>query len=142
MAQIARQQLGWRMRAMPYLYTAFYDAHTFGCPVARPLFFAFPGDAGAFEASSRQWLMGDGLLIAPVTQVGTALAVRRAAGAGSCLHVHLDLGLGAGMQLHAAQLPASASACVGSTYGTSMPSPSSRAAWLRTPVLSRRTAPM
>ena len=114
MAQIARQQLGWRMRAMPYLYTAFYDAHTFGCPVARPLFFAFPGDSGAFEASSRQWLMGDGLLIAPVTQVGSALAVRRGAGAGagSCLHVHLDLGFCAGIQLHAAQLPASARACV------------------------------
>ena len=69
MAQIARQQLGWRMRAMPYLYTAFFDAHHYGCPVARPMFYAFPADGGSFEASSTQWLMGDGLMIAPVTVV-------------------------------------------------------------------------
>ena len=74
-AQIARQQLGWRMRAMPYLYTAFFDAHTYGCPVARPLFFAFPGDGGSFAASSTQWLMGDGLMIAPITQVWAACCV-------------------------------------------------------------------
>jgi len=36
--------LHWRLRAMPYTYTAHHTAHATGCPIARPLFFAFPAD--------------------------------------------------------------------------------------------------
>lgn len=68
-AQIARQQLGWRMRAMPYLYTAFFDSSQYGCPVMRPLFFAFPADENIYSPSNTQFLIGDGLMINPVTVV-------------------------------------------------------------------------
>ena len=63
------------MRAMPYLYTAFFDANQYGCPVMRPLFFAFPADENVYGTSSgtgpsnTQFLIGDGLLINPVTVV-------------------------------------------------------------------------
>jgi len=61
-AEVSRKVLGWRLRAAPYLYTAFYDSHTRGCPIARPLFFAFPADA-ATAALKEQWMMG----VAPLT---------------------------------------------------------------------------
>lgn len=60
-AEVSRKVLGWRLRAAPYLYTAFYDSHTRGCPIARPLFFAFPADAGT-AALKEQWMMGAGPL--------------------------------------------------------------------------------
>ena len=57
MADVARKVLGWRLRLMPHLYSAFYDSHTHGCPVARPLFFNFPSD-GATLRLREQWMMG------------------------------------------------------------------------------------
>ncbi|KAK9915638.1 hypothetical protein WJX75_001864 [Coccomyxa subellipsoidea] len=68
-AEVSRKVLGWRLRAMPYLYTAFYDSHVYGCPIARPLFFTFPSDAGTL-ALKEQWMMGDALLITPVLRRG------------------------------------------------------------------------
>lgn len=56
-AEVSRKVLGWRLRAMPYLYTSFFDSHTYGCPIARPLFFTFPSDAGTL-ALKEQWMMG------------------------------------------------------------------------------------
>ncbi len=44
MTAAARTVLHWRLRAMPYTYTAHHTAHATGCPIARPLFFAFPAD--------------------------------------------------------------------------------------------------
>jgi alpha-glucosidase (family GH31 glycosyl hydrolase) len=55
---------------MPYLYTAFYDAHTFGCSVMRPLFFSFPGDAASYNID-QQWMLGDALMVAPILTQGT-----------------------------------------------------------------------
>ena len=57
MAEVSRKVLGWRLRLMPYLYSAFYDSHARGCPVARPLFFVFPGDATTLLLRE-QWMMG------------------------------------------------------------------------------------
>jgi alpha-glucosidase (family GH31 glycosyl hydrolase) len=54
-----------RYRLMPYLYSAFADANESGAPVARPLFFEFPGDSYA-RAVHLQWLLGADLLVSPV----------------------------------------------------------------------------
>ena len=56
-AEVSRKVLGWRLRAMPYLYASFFDSHTYGCPIARPLFFTFPSDANTL-AIKEQWMMG------------------------------------------------------------------------------------
>jgi len=64
--------LGWRL---PYLYTAHFQAHARGCPVARPLFAAFPADAGVRNLAG-QWMTGDALMVSPVLAEGaTAAAV-------------------------------------------------------------------
>ena len=57
MAEVSRKVLGWRLKAMPYLYTAFYDSHVFGCPIARPLWFNFPSDSATLRLQE-QWMMG------------------------------------------------------------------------------------
>lgn len=57
--------LGWRLRLLPYLYTAHFHAHIRGCPVARPLFTAFPADP-AVRNLAGQWMTGDALMISPV----------------------------------------------------------------------------
>ena len=54
MATVAKASFGWRLRLLPYIYTAFHDGHESGCPVMRPLFMAFPGDASV-RGNNRQW---------------------------------------------------------------------------------------
>ena len=56
-AEVSRKVLGWRLKALPYLYSAFYDSHTFGCPIARPLWFNFPSDPATLRLQE-QWMMG------------------------------------------------------------------------------------
>eukprot|EP00884_Botryococcus_braunii_P003098 jgi/Botrbrau1/1278/Bobra.0163s0061.1 len=68
-AEAARKVLQARYRALPYLYTAFWQAHKFGCPIARPLLFAAPADPAAL-ANDAQWLMGDAMLVSPVLHRG------------------------------------------------------------------------
>ena len=55
--EVSRKVLGWRLKALPYLYSAFYDSHTFGCPIARPLWFNFPSDPATLRLQE-QWMMG------------------------------------------------------------------------------------
>ena len=43
---------------MPYLYTAFYDSHIFGCPIARPVWFNYPKDRTVLGLQE-QWMMGE-----------------------------------------------------------------------------------
>ena len=69
MAEVSRKVLSWRLRLLPYLYTAHFHAHTHGCPVARPLFTAFPADP-AVRNLAGQWMTGDALMIAPVLTEG------------------------------------------------------------------------
>ncbi len=72
-AEVSRKVLGWRLKAMPYLYTAFYDSHTFGCPIARPLWFNFPSDSTTLQLHE-QWMMGE--LQRPCTVIGFSLFAR------------------------------------------------------------------
>ena len=67
MAETGRKNLGWRYKALPYIYTAFFDAHQYGSPVARPLFYTFPSDTTTWS-NNGQWMMGDGIMIAPCLQ--------------------------------------------------------------------------
>mmetsp|Transcript_93977 Transcript_93977/g.289815 ORF Transcript_93977/g.289815 Transcript_93977/m.289815 type:complete len:938 (+) Transcript_93977:42-2855(+) len=67
-ARSARAALGLRYRLLPYLYTLFYEAHTTGSMVARPLFAVFPGDVGALAAAESQFMLGDAVLVTPVLE--------------------------------------------------------------------------
>jgi alpha-glucosidase (family GH31 glycosyl hydrolase) len=58
-----------RMRLLPYLYTAAWDAHTTGMPLMRPLAMEYPDDPNVWELG-RQYLFGPDLLVAPVTRAG------------------------------------------------------------------------
>ena len=66
---ICRIYLGWRYRFMPYIYTLAWQAHRLGLPLMRPLVLNYPDDPRAFDLGS-QFLMGDDLLVAPVTRGG------------------------------------------------------------------------
>lgn len=59
-----RHALEWRTRLVPYLETLMEEAARTGLPVARPLFFADPGD-GALAEVDDAFLLGDALLVAP-----------------------------------------------------------------------------
>jgi len=66
---ISRTILLQRYSLLPYYYTLFWKAHTEGGTVVRPLFFEFPNDPKALTES--QFLVGNGLLVTPVTTSST-----------------------------------------------------------------------
>jgi alpha 1,3-glucosidase len=64
----------------PYLYTLFHEASQTGVPVVRPLWMEFPAEEALF-AEEESFMLGEALLVAPVTQAGaTSVAVRFPAG--------------------------------------------------------------
>jgi len=60
-----RKALDLRHRLVPYYYSLAHDAAEKGTPLMRPLAMAFPDDEQAANLTS-QWLMGDGLMAAPI----------------------------------------------------------------------------
>jgi hypothetical protein len=66
---IARRSIELRYRLLPYLYTLAWENHRTGMPLARPLFFLDPNDA-ALANESESYLLGDFLLVSPVTVEG------------------------------------------------------------------------
>ena len=54
---------------MPYLYTQYWRAATFGEPILRPTFYEFEDDDQAF-ADSDDFMVGNALLVAPVVESG------------------------------------------------------------------------
>ncbi len=69
--QTSRLALNRRYRLLPHIYTAFYQAHTTGLPVARPLFFAQP-DNTTLHAEDNAFILGDGLIVSTAGSVNTA----------------------------------------------------------------------
>ena len=73
-AEVSRKVLGWRLKALPYLYSAFYDSHTFGCPIARLLWFNFPSDPATLRLQE-QWMMGGHLTSSCARDLSALLTV-------------------------------------------------------------------
>ena len=61
-----RKALELRYRLLAVLYTHFFEAHTEGLPIVRPLFFLYPGT----ESISRQFMWGNQLMVSPVLAEG------------------------------------------------------------------------
>jgi alpha-glucosidase len=58
-----------RYRLVPYLYTLAETAYRTGLPLMRPLFMEFPDDQKTWSMDD-EWLLGDGVLAAPVLVTG------------------------------------------------------------------------
>jgi alpha-glucosidase (family GH31 glycosyl hydrolase) len=60
-----------RYTHLPYMYTVMHEAHVTGLPVARSLMQEFPdGDLTVIPNIDRQYMVGDSILICPVTHQG------------------------------------------------------------------------
>jgi alpha-glucosidase len=69
-AQVAiRKALDLRYRLVPTYYSLAHEAYRTGAPLMRPLLMEFPGDPNVANLSS-QWLIGRGLMAAPVLEAG------------------------------------------------------------------------
>ncbi|XP_063803555.1 neutral alpha-glucosidase C [Pseudophryne corroboree] len=66
---IIRKVIKERYSLLPYWYLLFYRTHLFAEPVMRPLWVEFPQCADAFEVEN-QYMLGNGLLVAPVLDPG------------------------------------------------------------------------
>jgi alpha 1,3-glucosidase len=58
-----------RYQLLPYWYSVFHEAHRMGLPVLRPLWVEFPRDKNTWAAED-QFMVGDCLLVHPVTEQG------------------------------------------------------------------------
>ncbi len=65
--EISRNYIKLRYRLLPYLYSAFYQAHKTGLPVNRSLAISYSFDNHVYNGLyQNQYLFGDALLVAPV----------------------------------------------------------------------------
>ncbi len=73
--EIASGFLRLRESLVPYMYTLARQAYDRGLPIARPMYLGFPGSEGAYR-NDGQYMLGDELLVAPVTKPGGRAATR------------------------------------------------------------------
>lgn len=66
---ISRRYLELRYRLLPAIYTAIFQSHVSGAPVARPLFWDFWQDQET-QRIQDQYMLGDALMAAPVMEEG------------------------------------------------------------------------
>lgn len=64
-----RQAVRLRYQLLPFWYSMFHEAHRLGLPVIRPLWIEFPRDKNTW-ATEDQFMVGDCLLVHPVTEQG------------------------------------------------------------------------
>ena len=69
-----RKALDLRSQLIPYYYSLAHLAHETGLPLMRPLAMEFPGDPSVADLTD-QWLMGSGLMVAPILAEGGARQV-------------------------------------------------------------------
>jgi len=64
-----RKALDIRYQLLPYIYSLGHEAYNTGAPVMRPLVMEFPADTTVANMKN-EWLLGKGLLVAPVLNAG------------------------------------------------------------------------
>lgn len=62
-----RQTIDLRYAMAPYIYTASREAYDSGVSLMRPLYYAWPDEAKAYDAGN-EYMFGDDLLVAPIAQ--------------------------------------------------------------------------
>ncbi|MCR8964284.1 glycoside hydrolase family 31 protein [Brevibacillus halotolerans] len=67
---ITKKYIELRYKWLPHLYTLFREAHQTGLPVMRPLVLEYPNDPHTSNLSD-QFLIGENVLIAPITRPAT-----------------------------------------------------------------------
>ncbi|MGH7718239.1 MAG: TIM-barrel domain-containing protein [Gemmatimonadaceae bacterium] len=73
--EISRTFITRRYRLLPYLYSLFWEAHRSGAPPMRPLFWHHQRDSMVYRPEyQQQFLLGERLLVAPVTREGATMA--------------------------------------------------------------------
>ena len=65
----AREAIRTRYSLLPYIYSCLYQTHRTGAPLMRPTFALFPDDP-ALANRGGQYMFGEALLVAPVTEPG------------------------------------------------------------------------
>lgn len=66
---ISKKYIQLRYKLLPYIYTMAYQNYKTSLPLARPLFFGYPGDNNLTGLSS-SYMWGDCFLVSPVVQAG------------------------------------------------------------------------
>jgi len=69
--EICKKYIFMRNKLRPYIKNAMTQAHEKGTPVIRPLFYAFPKDANAWERKVEDtYMFGDDILVSPIYEPG------------------------------------------------------------------------
>ncbi len=66
---IAAKYIRLRYQLMPYVYSAAWENHLTGVPIARPMVIEYPDDPAVRELTS-EWMFGNSLLVSPVVAQG------------------------------------------------------------------------